>query len=405
MKVDFESNMIIPSDLNYEVVERKGLGHPDTLADGIAESIEIAYCKYCLKHFGVILHHNFDKLNIEGGLSVIKFGQKEFKAPIRIEFLGRATLRYKNEQIPLKQIQVTATKKYLKAVLPNLNVNDEKELTFDYKTTNYGARNYWFNPKSEKDLPEYTTDERKSNDTAAMVGYWPLTPLENLVKKTEEYFYKRKGHKLIPKYDFIGQDIKVMGIRSGKKVTLTVCIPQITSKIRSFEDYMINEKNIKKELYKNIKQLTSMKIKLIINSSSNDEDHRPYLTTTGSCIDFGEEGAVGRGNKVNGIIAAFRPNTMEAPHGKNSVYFVGKVLGYSATQLAKKIYFENHVPCQVIIESNSGDNLFNPQKIIVMSKNNIDKEKVEKTINSFFNKKEKITSEIINSQFFVPNII
>lgn len=112
---------------------------------------------------------------------------------------------------------------------------------------------------------------------------------------------------------------------------------------------MINEKNIKKELYKNIKQLTSMKIKLIINSSSNDEDHRPYLTTTGSCIDFGEEGAVGRGNKVNGIIAAFRPNTMEAPHGKNSVYFVGKVLGYSATQLAKKYILKIMFPAKLLL--------------------------------------------------------
>lgn len=43
-----------PSHLSYEVVERKGLGHPDTLADGIAEQIEIDYSLYCLDKFCLI---------------------------------------------------------------------------------------------------------------------------------------------------------------------------------------------------------------------------------------------------------------------------------------------------------------------------------------------------------------
>jgi S-adenosylmethionine synthetase len=38
-----------------EVVERKGSGHPDTLADGVAEAISRAYSRYCLDAFGAIL--------------------------------------------------------------------------------------------------------------------------------------------------------------------------------------------------------------------------------------------------------------------------------------------------------------------------------------------------------------
>ncbi len=80
-----------PSHLSYEVVERKGLGHPDTLADGIAEQIEIDYSLYCLDKFGVIPHHNFDKIIIRGGHSVQDFGGSDFIEPIKIIFLGRAS--------------------------------------------------------------------------------------------------------------------------------------------------------------------------------------------------------------------------------------------------------------------------------------------------------------------------
>ncbi|OYV08070.1 MAG: S-adenosylmethionine synthetase, partial [Methanosaeta sp. ASP1-1] len=48
----------------YEVVERKGLGHPDTLADGISEAISRSLCRHYLEESGQILHHNVDKVLI-----------------------------------------------------------------------------------------------------------------------------------------------------------------------------------------------------------------------------------------------------------------------------------------------------------------------------------------------------
>lgn len=58
----------------FEIVERKGLGHPDTLSDGLAESISIAYSLFCLEKYGAILHHNVDKIAIQGGQATIDFG-------------------------------------------------------------------------------------------------------------------------------------------------------------------------------------------------------------------------------------------------------------------------------------------------------------------------------------------
>ncbi len=44
-----------------ELVERKCLGHPDSIADGIAESISRALCNEYLEEFGAVLHHNTDQ--------------------------------------------------------------------------------------------------------------------------------------------------------------------------------------------------------------------------------------------------------------------------------------------------------------------------------------------------------
>ncbi|MEJ8650769.1 methionine adenosyltransferase [Streptomyces sp. MS1.AVA.3] len=44
------------------IVERKGLGHPDTLADHLAERLSQIYSQYTASRFGAVLHHNFDKL-------------------------------------------------------------------------------------------------------------------------------------------------------------------------------------------------------------------------------------------------------------------------------------------------------------------------------------------------------
>ncbi|MBI2996856.1 MAG: hypothetical protein HYY46_00145, partial [Deltaproteobacteria bacterium] len=49
------------SETDVEIVERKGLGHPDTICDAIMEAISQSLCQAYLERFGSILHHNCDK--------------------------------------------------------------------------------------------------------------------------------------------------------------------------------------------------------------------------------------------------------------------------------------------------------------------------------------------------------
>jgi S-adenosylmethionine synthetase len=50
-----------PASLQLEIVERKGLGHPDTICDALAENLSVALSRFYIERFGTILHHNVDK--------------------------------------------------------------------------------------------------------------------------------------------------------------------------------------------------------------------------------------------------------------------------------------------------------------------------------------------------------
>ena len=77
-----------PGTLEVEVVERKGLGHPDTICDALAESISVQLCRYYLERFGAILHHNVDKILLCGGSARSAFGGGEVLEPLELYFLG-----------------------------------------------------------------------------------------------------------------------------------------------------------------------------------------------------------------------------------------------------------------------------------------------------------------------------
>jgi S-adenosylmethionine synthetase len=65
-----------------------------------------------------------------------------------------------------------------------------------------------------------------------------------------------------------------------------------------------------------------------------------YLTVLGTSAEGGDCGQVGRGNRVNGVIAFNRPATTEAAAGKNPVSHVGKIYNVLSHELAERIYLE-----------------------------------------------------------------
>ena len=398
MSITINNDFITPDKLQFEVVERKGLGHPDTLADGIAEAAEIEYCRYCLDKFGYIPHHNFDKVMIVGGHCIQKYGGDNFSDPIKVIFMGRGSKSFGDETIPLEDIQIKAAKKYLSRVLPHLDVNSKSVIEFRSITSSHSTRPYWFNPRDKNDLPEYNNEGPTANDTATMISYWPLTKSEKLALDIEGYFYKNNTADLpYPRFTEFGGDIKVMVVRDGDTIVATVAVPQITTMTANADQYFLRENKLKDNLKRYIKSLyPNDDIQLILNSRP------PYLVTAGSCTDFGEEGAVGRGNKTHGIISSFRPNTMEAPHGKNATYFVGKVLGYHADVISKRIYEATGVPCQVILRANIGDKLYSPSKILVSTAKKVDEIIIQNIIKDALNTGVETTISIINEQPFIP---
>lgn len=99
MNLYIKENQISINQQPMEIVERKGLGHPDTIADGIAESISINYSKYCLEKFGAILHHNVDKISIIGSLCEADYGRGELKKPIKLILNSRMNKCFGNKKI------------------------------------------------------------------------------------------------------------------------------------------------------------------------------------------------------------------------------------------------------------------------------------------------------------------
>ena len=207
-------NTTIPIDNQpFEIVERKGIGHPDTLADGIAEAVSIEYSRYCLKEFGAVLHHHFDKTVIMGGQAKIDFGIGEMIKPFRLIINGRVSSIFGNKKIPYQEIQEKAAKDYLRKSLPHLNV--EKDVEIKYFSTSYSKFPVWYRPRSLDDLPEFKTPF--VNDSSAIVSFWPLSSTEKLVLEMERYFYDEDEK---PKFDYIGHDIKILAIRNSYEINL-----------------------------------------------------------------------------------------------------------------------------------------------------------------------------------------
>jgi S-adenosylmethionine synthetase len=50
-----------------ELVERKGLGHSDSLCDAIMEAISVALCRTYLDAIGQVLHHNIKVMGCRQG--------------------------------------------------------------------------------------------------------------------------------------------------------------------------------------------------------------------------------------------------------------------------------------------------------------------------------------------------
>jgi len=306
-----------------ELVERKCLGHPDSIADGIAESISQALCKAYLDEFGYVLHHNTDQGEVVAGESCPKFGGGKMIRPIYVLLDGRATRQFNGITVSTDAVAVEAAHTYIHKILPELNLNRDVIVDCRIGIGSTDLRDVF--------KPHQGTAPR-SNDTSFGVGHAPFSEVETIIRNSAEFI----DTKLRKKYPAIGQDIKIMGLRDRDTITLTVAcaiVDKYCADIREYQEYMalLNE-----QITAVAKKSTKRKVAVHVNTADDIKKKSVFLTVTGTSAEMGDDGSVGRGNRCNGLITPNRPMSMEATSGKNPINHIGKIYNLLSTQIARE---------------------------------------------------------------------
>lgn len=308
---------------HVELVERKGLGHPDTLCDRAAEEMSIALGRHYVARFGAILHHNTDKVMLVGGRARAEFGRGEIMEPSYLLLSGRVTAAVGEEQIPVGEIAVRHTAEWLRQTLPHLPL--PSGMIIDYR----------LKPSSPDLIAIYRRPGVPlSNDTSFAVAYAPLSELEQIVRDTELYL---KGADMKRRYPQLGQDIKVMGLRMGDRIHLLLAIAFIAALTPDMDAYLRIKQEVCALLAERAARFTRRELTVAVNTADRPAEGIVYLTATGTSAEQGDDGQVGRGNRANGLITPMRPMTLEAAAGKNPVSHAGKIYQVYAQLMVDRI--------------------------------------------------------------------
>jgi len=304
-----------------EFVERKGIGHPDSIADGLAENVSRALCKMYKERYGRILHHNTDEVEVVGGQSAPVFGGGSILEPIYILLVGRATTQVNGERLPYRTCALKAAYSYLEKNCKSLDV--EWDVTLDCRIG-----------QGSVDLTGlYETRRLLANDTSFGVGFAPLSETEKITLETEKYI----NGKLCKTMPELGEDVKVMACRKGDEIDLTIAVAMVSKKVPDKEHYKSSIEQATSKISNFVQKFTDRSIKVQLNTADDYSRDIYYLTVSGLSMENGDDGSVGRGNRANGLITPMRPMSMEASAGKNPVTHVGKLYNILANQVASEI--------------------------------------------------------------------
>ena len=349
-----QSREIFPAAGPMEIVERKGMGHPDTICDALAEELSLALCRFYRERFGLILHHNVDKALLWGGASHAAFGGGEVLAPMELFLAGRATLEYQGVRVPIEELMVETGRQWLREHFHALD--PERHIRF----------HAMIRPGSHE-LVELYLRQRESgmalaNDTSCGVGFAPLDELEQLVLAVENHLNSAPVKAAHPA---VGEDIKVMGVRNGNAIFLTVACAFIDRYLDTRDDYMTKKIEVAAWVRQVAESITDKPVTINVNTADGDDPDSLYLTVTGTSAEAGDDGEVGRGNRVNGLITPYRPMNMEAAAGKNPVTHVGKLYNILARQMAEDLVaaLPEVVAAQCYLVSRIGHPVDRPQII------------------------------------------
>ena len=313
-----------PGQRAVEIVERKGIGHPDTICDALAEAVSGALSRYYAGRFGRVLHHNVDKALLCGGASSPRFGGGELTEPIEIILGGRATRSFGGAEIPVETLAVEGCRTWLRAHLHALDVDRHVRITCRFR----GGSGDLVDLFGRRDRAVL------ANDTSIGVGFAPLSTLESTVLDVERWINQPATKRERPE---AGEDVKVMGIRHGSRTTLTIACAFVSAYVENAADYAAKKDALAGAIGRSATGGDGERLAVVVNAADDPGRGRFYLTVTGTSAEAGDDGEVGRGNRTNGLITPGRPMTIEAAAGKNPVSHVGKLYNVVAGQIARDL--------------------------------------------------------------------
>lgn len=377
-------------DQSVELVERKGIGHPDSIADGLAESVSRALSKEYKNRYGTILHHNTDETQIVAGTSNPEIGGGELIEPIYVLLVGRATTKVGKERFPTNKIAIKAAKNYLKNNFNHLDVEEDIILDTRLGETSTELQNVF--EKSE--IP-------CSNDTSFGVGFAPFSDTEKLVYETERLLYDLRD-----KIPAIGEDIKVMGLREDSEISLTIACATVSSEIDSVSSYVSITEELKIKVKDLSTKITDFPVNVNINQADDLEKKRIYLTVTGTSAEMGDDGSVGRGNRSNGLITPNRPMSMEASSGKNPKTHIGKIYNLLSNEIASDIANEIDEVNEVYVRllSEIGQPIDDPRCVSIQvfpeenGKMNVIKDSAEAITEDWLSNIQEISEKVLSGE-------
>jgi S-adenosylmethionine synthetase len=340
----------------FEVVEHKGPGHPDTLCDRAAEEACRTLCALYEARVGAVLHHNVDKCALVGGRAQPRFGGGTVVEPIRLLIIGRATDRVGADPLPIADAVERATRGWLPDVVRHLD--PERHLAVECLVRPGAA-------ELQRLLEPGAVP--RCNDTSVGVGRFPPTPCEQATLAVSARLTSRECQTHIPA---VGEDLKVMALRSADRLSLTVSCAMVDRWLRDGRAYRDAREAVRAEAEAAARSAApTFEVGAVVNAADDDASGTAFLTVTGTSAEQGDDGLTGRGNRVGGLITPLREMSLEAAAGKNPVAHVGKIYNVAAREAARLLASTPGITeAVVVLVSRIGGRLDEPQSVLVRAR-------------------------------------
>ncbi len=355
-----------------EIVERKGTGHPDTICDALAEELSIALSELYRKECGAIMHHNVDKALLIGGIAEPRFKGGEIISPIEVYLTGRAINELNGKRLPVEEIAIETAHRWIKENIPNLDISNHIIVIPKLKPGSKDLVELFERFQLKGEIP-------LANDTSFGTGYAPFDDVETIVYELERALNSKDFKKEHP---YVGEDIKIMGVRNGDHIRITIAMAFVDKYVDSLKDYLEKKEIVENYAYALAQKLTDKEVNIFLNTADEPENESVYITVTGTSAEAGDDGQVGRGNRVNGLITPYRPMSLEAAAGKNPVSHIGKIYNTAAMDLAERIVAEVEEvdEAYVYLVSQIGKPITEPQVCDVKLRTNKDIKGIEEKV-------------------------